>query len=140
MGFWTRPGPWVEVIVVCLRSELLDEAVCSLPKTPKGSEGDGHEVEVELLVLDDLVSRAAFVVGVDVGGRTTCSPTRRVVDVSVDGRVRDADVQDRFAVVREARCSQVTFAFAVVVGVVSPSELGDLRRLNVDASPRDEWP
>ena len=69
MGFWTRPGPWVEVIVVCLRSELLDEAVCSLPKTPKGSEGDGHEVEVELLVLDDLVSRAAFVVGVD----STCS-------------------------------------------------------------------
>ena len=62
MGFWTRPGPWVEVIVVCLRSELLDEAVCSLPKTPKGSEGDGHEVEVELLVLDGLVSRAAFVV------------------------------------------------------------------------------
>ena len=54
MGFWTRPGPWVEVIVVCLRSELLDEAVCSLPRTPKGSEGDGHEVEVELLVLDDL--------------------------------------------------------------------------------------
>ena len=47
-----------------------------------------------------LVLRAAFVVGVDVGGRTTCSPTRRVVDVSVDGRVRDADVQDRFAVVR----------------------------------------
>ena len=44
--------------------------MCSLPKTPKGSEGDGHEVEVELLVLDDLVSRAAFVVGVDeaVGG------------------------------------------------------------------------
>eukprot|EP01043_Picozoa_sp_COSAG02_P097289 COSAG02_NODE_33521_length_498_cov_3.260652_1_plen_56_part_01 len=54
---------------------------------------DGHEVEVELLVLNDLFSRAAFVVGVDVGGRTTCSPTRRVVDVSVDGRVCDADVQ-----------------------------------------------
>eukprot|EP01043_Picozoa_sp_COSAG02_P051935 COSAG02_NODE_5529_length_4252_cov_7.756080_5_plen_86_part_00 len=42
MGFRTRPGPRVEVIVVCLRSELLDEAVCSLPKTPKGIEGDGQ--------------------------------------------------------------------------------------------------
>eukprot|EP01043_Picozoa_sp_COSAG02_P064539 COSAG02_NODE_9469_length_2206_cov_3.149027_1_plen_90_part_10 len=57
----------------------------------------------------------------------------------MDGRVRDAGVQDRFAVVRKARCSQVTFAFAVVVGVVSPSELGDLRRLNADASLLDEF-
>ena len=44
MGFRTRPGPRVEVIVVCLRSELLDEAVCSLSKTPESSEGDGREV------------------------------------------------------------------------------------------------
>eukprot|EP01043_Picozoa_sp_COSAG02_P003361 COSAG02_NODE_82_length_39723_cov_247.146650_3_plen_158_part_00 len=29
MGFWTRPGPWVEVIVVCLRSELLDKKVAT---------------------------------------------------------------------------------------------------------------
>jgi len=105
MRFRTRPGPRVEVIVVRLRSELLYEVVCSLSEASESSEGDGHEIKVELLVLDDLVGRAAFVVGVDVGGGTTCSPTRRVVDVSVDGRVRDADVQDRLAVVKEACCS-----------------------------------
>ena len=53
------------------------------------------ELDVEVLVVDDLVSGLVLGVGVDVGGGTTCSLTRRVVDVSVDGGVCDADVQDR---------------------------------------------
>ena len=35
--------------------------------------------------MDDLVGGLVLGVGVDVGGGTTCSLTRRVVDVSVDG-------------------------------------------------------
>ena len=54
MRFRTRPGPRVEVIVVRLRSELLYEVVCSLSEASESSEGDGHEIKVELLVLDDL--------------------------------------------------------------------------------------
>ena len=60
MRFRTRPGPRVEVIVVRLRSELLYEVVCSLSEASESSEGDGHEIKVELLVLDDLVGRLAL--------------------------------------------------------------------------------
>ena len=112
MRFRTRPGPRVEVIVVRLRSELLYEVVCSLSEASESSEGDGHEIKVELLVLDDLVGRAAFVVGVDVGGGTTCSLTRRLIDVGVDGGVCDADVQDRFALGEQADSSEVALPFA----------------------------
>ena len=70
----------------------------SFAKAPISGEGDRFEVDVELLVGDDLVSVAALVVGVDVGGGTTGCLTRRVVDVSVDGGVRDADVQNRFII------------------------------------------
>ena len=86
----------------------------SFAKAPISGEGDRFEVDVELLVGDDLVSVAALVVGVDVGGGTTGCLTRRVVDVSVDGGVRDADVQNRFAVVVEVRRSQVAFALTLV--------------------------
>ena len=54
MRFRTRPGPRVEVIVVRLRSELLYEVVCSLSEASESIEVDGHEIKVELLVLDDL--------------------------------------------------------------------------------------
>ena len=43
----------------------------SFAKAPISGEGDRFEVDVELLVGDDLVSVAALVVGVDVGGGTT---------------------------------------------------------------------
>ena len=51
------------------------------------------ELDVEVLVVDDLVGGLVLGVGVDVGGGTTRSLTRRVVDVSVDGGVCDADVR-----------------------------------------------
>ena len=95
MGFGTWPRPRVEVVVRCFRSELGDEVVGGLAKTTEGRERDGFEVDVKVFVLDDFVGRTALVVGVDVGGGTTGSLTRRVVDVGVDGGVRDADVQDR---------------------------------------------
>ena len=60
MGFWTRPSPGVEIVVVRLLGELGDEVASGLSKTSKGGEGDSLGVEVELLVLDDLVSRAAL--------------------------------------------------------------------------------
>ena len=41
-----------------------------LAEAPIGGEGDGLEVDVELLLSDDLVSVAALVVGIDVGGGT----------------------------------------------------------------------
>ena len=50
------------------------------------------ELDVEVLVVDDLVGGLVLGVGVDVGVGTACSLTRRVVDVSVDGGVRDVDV------------------------------------------------
>ena len=92
----------------------------SIAKTPIRGEGDRFEVDVELLVGDNFVGVAALVVGVDVGGGTTGCLTRRVVDVSVDGGVRDADVQDRLAVMVEARRRQVAFTHALVVVVVNP--------------------
>ena len=105
MRFGTWPRPRVEVIVRCFRSELGDEVVGGLAETTEGRERDGLEVDVKVFVLDDFVGRTALVVGVDVGGGTTGSLTRRVVDVSVDGGVRDADVQNRFAFVRCATSS-----------------------------------
>ena len=95
----------------------------SFAKAPKGGEGNGLEVDVELLLSNDLVGVAALVVGHLVGGETTGRLTRRVVDVSVDGGVRDADVQDRLAVMVEARRRQVAFTHALVVVVVNPPEL-----------------
>ena len=94
-----RPGspPGVEVARVGFRSHLADESMCRSPKTAVGGEGDGAEVDVESLVIDDLVGGLVLGLGVDVGGVTTCSLTRRLIDVGVDGGVRDADVQDRFA-------------------------------------------
>ena len=130
MKFGTRSSPRVKVVVGCLRSELVDEIMGSVAKTPIRGESDRFEVDVELLVGDDFVGVAALVVGVGVGGGTTGSLTRRVVDVSVDGGVRDAGVQDRLAVVEEARRRQVAFAHALVVVVVEPPELGDLGIVN----------
>ena len=100
----------------------------------------GLEVYVEPFVLDDFVDRAALVVGVDVGGGTTGCLTRRVVDVSVDGGVRDADVQNRFAFVVEVRRSQVAFAFTLVKVVANPPELSDLGRGHLDACCLDDGP
>ena len=74
-----------------------DEGVCGGAEATIRRECDGLELDVEVLVADDLVGGLVLGVGVDVGGGTTCSLTRRVVDVSVDGGVCDADVQDRFA-------------------------------------------
>ena len=48
----------------------------SFAKAPIRGEGDRFEVNVELLVCNDLVSVAALVVGVDVGGGTTGCLTR----------------------------------------------------------------
>ena len=140
MRFGTWPCPRVEVIARRFRSELGDEIVGGLAKTPICRERDGLEVDVKPFVLDDFVGRAALVVGVDVGGVTTGSLTRRVVDVSVDGGVRDAGVQDRLAVVEEAHRRQVAFAHALVVVVVEPPELGDLGCANVNVSCLDDWP
>ena len=92
MRFGTWPCPRVEVIARRFRSELGDEIVGGLAKTPICRERDGLEVDVKPFVHDNFVGRAALVVGVDVGGVTTGSLTRRVVDVSVDGGVRDAGV------------------------------------------------
>ena len=85
MRFGAWPCPRAEVIFRCFRSELGDEIVGGLAETPICRERDGLEVDVKPFVLDDFVGRAALVVGVDVGGVTTGSLTRRVVDVSVDG-------------------------------------------------------
>ena len=112
MKFGTRSSPRVKVVVGCLRSELVDEMMSSVAKTPIRGESDRFEVDVELLVGDDFVGVAALVVGVDVGGGTTGCLTRRVVDVSVDGGVRDADVQNRFAFVVEVRRSQVSIIYS----------------------------
>ena len=70
---------------MCLRSHLVDEGMC---RTAVGGEGDGAKLDVEALVVDDLVGELAGLVlglGVDVGGGTTCSLTRRLIDVGVDG-------------------------------------------------------
>ena len=138
MGFGTWPRPRVEVVVRCFRSELGDEVVGGLAETTEGRERDGLEVDVKLFVLDDFVGRTALVVGVDVGGGTTGSLTRRVVDVSVDGGVRDAGVQDRLAVVEEARRRQVAFAHALVVVAMGrtfpPSALAALKGSNINTT------
>ena len=68
MKFGTRSSPRVKVVVGCLRSELVDEMMSSVAKTPIRGESDRFEVDVELLVGDDFVGVAALVVGVDVGG------------------------------------------------------------------------
>ena len=84
MKFGTRSSPRVKVIVGCLRSELVDEMMSSVAKTPIRGESDRFEVDVELLVGDDFVGVAALVVGVDVGGGTTGCLTRRVVPSDAD--------------------------------------------------------
>ena len=55
MKFGTRSSPRVKVVVGCLRRELVDELMSSTTKAPKGGEGNGLEVDVELLLSDDLV-------------------------------------------------------------------------------------
>ena len=70
------------------------------------------ELDVEVLVVDDLVGGLVLDVSVDVGGGTTCSLTRRVVDVSVDGGVCDADVQDRFALGKQADGREIALALS----------------------------
>ena len=140
MGFGTWPRPRVEVVVRCFRSELGDEVVGGLAETTEGRERDGLEVDVKVFVLDDFVGRTALVVGVDVGGGTTWSLTRRVVDVSVDGGVCDADVQNRFALVVEVRRRQVAFALTLVEVVANPPELSDLGRGHLDACCLDDGP
>ena len=52
--------------------------MCRSPKTAVGGEGDGAEIDVESLVIDDLVGGLVLGLGVDVGGGTTCSLTRRL--------------------------------------------------------------
>ena len=132
MSFGTRSCPGVEVVFRSRRRRLGDEVMRGLAKASVGRECDGLETNVEVLLFDDLVCLALLVGGHDVGGGTTCSPTRRVVDVSVDGGMGDADVQDRLPVVEE-RCSrQVALTTAIVVLVVGVTQLGHLRRGNVD--------
>ena len=53
MKFGTRSSPRVKVVVGCLRSELVDEMMSSVAKTPIRGESDRFEVDVELLVGDD---------------------------------------------------------------------------------------
>ena len=48
MKFGTRSSPRVKVVVGCLRSELVDEVMSSIAKTPKRGESDRFEVDVEL--------------------------------------------------------------------------------------------
>jgi len=60
--------------------------MCRSPKTAVGGEGDGAEVDVESLVIDDLVGGLVLGLGVDVGGvkircgarapRRRCAPPR----------------------------------------------------------------
>ena len=130
---WPRSRPGVKVVGVSLRSHLLDEGVRGRAEASVGGEGDGAELDVEVLVLDDLVGGLVLRVGVDVGGGTTCSLTRRLGDVGVDGGVRDADVQNRFAFVVEVRRSQVAFALTLVKVIANPPELGDFGRGHLDA-------
>ena len=68
-----RPGspPGVEVAGVGFGSHLVDESMCRSPKTAVGGEGDGAEIDVESLVIDDLVGGLVLGLGVDVGGGTT---------------------------------------------------------------------
>jgi hypothetical protein len=47
-------------------------------------EGDGAKLDVEPLVVDNLVGGLVLGLGVDVGDGTTCSLTRRLIDVGVD--------------------------------------------------------
>ena len=47
------------------------------PKAAVSGEGDGAKLDVEPLVVDDLVGGLVLGLGVDVGGGTTCSLTRR---------------------------------------------------------------
>ena len=67
--------PRVEVVGVSLRGHLLDEGVRGRAEASVGGEGDGAELDVEVLVLDDLVGGLVLRFGVDVGGGTTCSST-----------------------------------------------------------------
>ena len=81
---WPRSHPRVEVVGVSLRGHLLDEGVRGRAEASVGGEGDGAELDVEVLVLDDLVGGLVLRLGIGVGGGTTCSLTRRLVDVSVE--------------------------------------------------------
>lgn len=80
-----RPGspPGVEVARVGFRSHLVDEGMCGSPKPAVGGEGDGAKLDVEPLVIDDLVGGLVLGLGVDVGGGTTCSLTRRLIDMRI---------------------------------------------------------
>ena len=93
------------------------------------------ELDVEVLVVDDLVGGLVLGVGVDVGGGTTCSLTRRVVDVSVDGGVCDADVQDRFALGEQADGREIALALGPFA---RPPQLARLRGRNVEAVVDEE--
>ena len=113
-----RPGspPGVEVARVGFRSHLVDEGMCGSPKPAVGGEGDGAKLDVEPLVIDDLVGGLVLGLGVDVGGGTTCSLTRRLIDVGVDGGVCDADVRNRFALREQADGGEVALPFAPLAG------------------------
>ena len=93
MGLGTRFDPGVIGTPLSVVGGLLDELVGALAKSAKGCEGDGLEADVQVLLLNDLVRAAILLGGHLVGGETTWCLTRLGVDVSVDGGVRDADVQ-----------------------------------------------
>ena len=76
---WPRSRPGVKVVGVSLRGHLLDEGVRGRAEASVGGEGDGAELDVEVLVRDDLVGGLVLRFGVDVGGGTTCSLTRRLL-------------------------------------------------------------
>ena len=52
---WPRSRPRIKVVGVSLRSHLLDEGMRRRAEASVGGEGDGAELDVEVLVLDDLV-------------------------------------------------------------------------------------
>ena len=71
-----RPRPGVEAVGVRLRRHLLEEGVRGRAKASIRREGDGLELDVEVLVVDDLVGGLVLGVGVDVGGGTTSKMNR----------------------------------------------------------------
>ena len=107
-----------------------------------GRRSYGREGEPPQVLCDALVQRLLVLVGglvldvsVDVGGGTTCSLTRRVVDVSVDGGVCDADVQDRFALGEQADGREIALALGPFA---RPPQLARLRGRNVEAVVDEE--
>ena len=101
-----------------LRRHFVDEGVCGGAEASIRREGDGLELDVEVLVVDDLVGGLVLDVSVDVGGGTTEGGVISLGGVVYSGSVRTGG--DKFD---ESIINYVRRNYGMLIGEATAEEL-----------------